>query len=118
MAGAAVGPGGLSMRPDGGETRGDDVDEAAVEALLRRAIRTTYPPAQLERVDYVDVHYERHDAGDHLLRARAPDHDILALGRWLVVTLDGREVHFRGDGRAGATEFYVRARIGEADPPR
>ena len=90
----------------------DGVDEAAVEDLVRRAVRATYPPSQLEReVTYVDVHYERFDAGSHLLRARAPGHELLAFERWLVVTLDGRAVHLRGDGQAGPTEYYVRARI-------
>ena len=79
---------------------------------MRRAVRATYPAAQLERdVEYVDVHYERFDAGSHLLRARAPGHELLAFERWLVVTLDDREVHLRGDGQAGPTEYYVRARI-------
>lgn len=89
-----------------------DVDESEVEDLVRRAVRATYAPGKLDRdIDYVDVHYERFDRGSHLLRARAPDHELLAFERWLAVTVDGRRVAFRGAGRAGLTEFYVRARI-------
>lgn len=88
-----------------------DVDEAAIEDLVRRAVRETYPGGQLDAVDYVDVHYERFDAGSHLLRARAPAHELLAYEQWLVVTIDDRAVHLRGAGRASPTEFYVRARI-------
>ena len=98
-----------TTRANGGE---EEVDETAIEDLVRRAVRSTYPPAQLARdVEYVDVHYERFDDGSHLLRARAPEHELLAFGRWLVVTLDGEAVHLRGDGQAGPTEWYVRARI-------
>lgn len=89
-----------------------DVDESVIEDLVRRAVRATYPPAQLEgSVEYVDVIYEQFDRGSHLLRARAPDHELLAFERWMVVTIDGQAVHLRGDGQAGPTEFYVRARI-------
>lgn len=88
-----------------------DVDEAEVERLVRRAIRLTYASGRLDDIDYVDVHYEQFDAGSHLLRARAPEHELLAFGRWMAVTIDGREVHLRGDGQAGPIEFYVRARI-------
>lgn len=91
-----------------------DVDEAEVEDLVRRAIRATYAPGQLERVDYVDVHYEEFDGGSHVLRARAPAHGLLAYERWLAVSIDDRTVHLRGDGQAGPTEYYVRARL---DPP-
>lgn len=88
-----------------------DVDEATVEDLVRRAVLATYAPGRLDDVDYVDVHYQGFDDGSHLLRARAPSHELLAYGRWLVVTIEGRAVHLRGDGQAGVTEFYVRARI-------
>lgn len=89
-----------------------DVDESEVEDLVRRAILATYAPDTLDReVDYVDVHYEQFDAGSHLLRARAPSHELLAFERWMVVTIDGRQVHLRGAGRSGPTEFYVRARL-------
>lgn len=88
------------------------VDEEAIEELVRRAVSRTYPRSTLDRhVDYVDVHYERFDAGSHLLRARAPDHELLAYERWMTVTVDGETVHLRGDGHAGPTEFYVRARL-------
>lgn len=88
-----------------------DVDESEIEDLVRRAIRGTYAPGKLERVEYVDVHYERFDAGSHLLRARAPGHELLAYERWMVVTVEGTPVHLRGAGASGPTEFYVRARI-------
>jgi hypothetical protein len=89
-----------------------DIDESEIRDLVRRAVRATYPPAQLHRdVAYVDVHYEQFDQGSHLLRARAPDHELLAFDRWLVVTVAGQRVHLRGDGQAGPTEYYVRARI-------
>jgi hypothetical protein len=89
-----------------------DVDESEIEDLVRRAVRATYPAEQLDRdVDYVDVHYEQFDEGSHLLRARAPDHELLAYDRWLVVTVADQQVHLRGDGQAGPTEYYVRARI-------
>lgn len=89
-----------------------DVDETEVEDLVRKAVRATYAPGKLDReIDYVDVHYRRFDRRSHLLRARAPDHELLAFGQWLVVTVDGRRVHLRGDGQASPTEFYVRARI-------
>ncbi len=90
-----------------------DVDEAAIEDLVRRAVLATYQPDRREAVDYVDVHYETFDAGSHLLRARAPTHALLAYERWLVVTVDGTPVHLRGAGQAGPTEFYVRARLEE-----
>lgn len=88
-----------------------DVDESEVEDLVRRAVRATYGAAKLDDTEYVDVHYQQYDDESHLLRARAPDHALLAYERWLVVTVDGRRVHLRGDGQAGPTEFYVRARI-------
>ena len=88
-----------------------DVDEERIEDLVRSAIEATYDPARRERVDYVDVHYQGFDDGSHLLRARAPGHALLGFERWLVVTIDGTRVHFRGDGQAGPTEFYVRALI-------
>lgn len=89
-----------------------EVDESEVEALVRRAIQATYAPGKLEReVDYVDVHYEQFDQGTHLLRARAPDHELLGYERWLAVTIDGRRIAFRGAGPSGLTEYYVRARI-------
>lgn len=88
-----------------------DVDEAEVEDLVRQAIRTTYGARKLEDTSYVDVHYQQFDDGNHLLRARAPGHELLAYGRWLVVTVGDRQVHLRGDGQAGPTEYYVRARI-------
>lgn len=88
-----------------------DVDEAEVEDLVRQAVRATYGAGKLDDVDYVDVHYQAFDDGSHLLRARAPDHQLLAFERWVVVTVNGRPVHMRGDGHAGPTEFYVRARI-------
>lgn len=91
-----------------------DVDEAKVEDLVRRAIRATYAPGQLEGIDYVDVHYLEFDEGSHVLRARAPTHGLLAYERWLVVSIDDRTVQLRGGGQAGPTEYYVRARI---DPP-
>lgn len=90
-----------------------DVDETAVEDRVRKAIRATYAPGRLDDIDYVDVHYEQFDAGSHLLRARAPDHRLLAYERWLTVTIDGEEIHLRGAGQSSPTEFYVRARIGE-----
>lgn len=91
-----------------------DVDEAAVEDLVRRAVRATYPREVLEHeVSYVDVHYQGFDAGDHLLRARAPDHELLAFGQWMTVRVEGGTVHLRGDGHAGPTEFYVRARLAD-----
>lgn len=94
-----------------------EVDESAVEDLVRRAVRATYPPGKLERdVSFVDVHYEQFDRGSHVLRARAPDHEILAFERWLVVTFDDGHVHLRGAGQAGPTEFYVRAKIEAAEP--
>lgn len=89
-------------------------DENEVEDLVRRAVRSTYAPGQLERVAYVDVHYLKFDEGSHVLRARAPSHGLLAYDRWIVVSLDDRTVHLRGDGQAGPTEYYVRARI---EPP-
>lgn len=99
-------------RPDGGDAPDSDVDESEVEDLVRRAVRATYPPAQLEReVDYVDAHYERFDAGSHLLRARAPRHELLAYEQWMTVTVEGGTVHLRGAGQAGPTEFYVRAKL-------
>lgn len=89
-----------------------EIDESEVEDLVRRAIRGTYPTAQLERdIDYVDVTYERSDQGTHVLRARAPAHELLAFERWMVVTIQGQKVHLRGAGASGPTEFYVRARI-------
>lgn len=90
-----------------------DVDETAVEDLVRRAVRATYGPRKLEAAGYVDVHYQQFDDGSHLLRARAPGHELLAYERWLVVEIDGQAVHLRGDGQAGPTEFYVRARIAD-----
>lgn len=91
-----------------------DVDETEVEDLVRKAIRATYAPGQLDDIDYVDVHYQQFDKGSHLLRARAPTHTLLAYERWFAVTLDDRRVHIKGDGQAGPTEYYVRARIGDA----
>lgn len=88
-----------------------DVDESEVEDLVRRAVRATYGAARLDATEYVDVHYQQFDDGSHLLRARAPDHELLAYERWLVVTVDDRRVRLRGDGRAGPTEFYVRAQL-------
>lgn len=88
-----------------------DVDEAEVEDLVRRAIRATYAPGQLEEIDYVDVHYQEFDEDSHVLRARAPTHGLLGYERWLAVSIDDRTVHLRGDGQAGPTEYYVRARI-------
>lgn len=90
-----------------------DVDEAEIEDLVRQAVRATYGPRKLEAASYVDAHYQQFDDGSHLLRARAPDHELLAYERWLVVEIDGRPVHLRGDGQAGPTEFYVRARLGD-----
>lgn len=89
----------------------EDVDESEVEDLVRKAVRATYAPGKLDDIDYVDVHYRRFDDGSHLLRARAPTHELLAYRRWVVVTMDGRKIHLRGDGQAGPTEYYVRARI-------
>lgn len=91
-----------------------DVDEAEVEDLVRQAVRATYAPRKLEAATYVDVHYERFDDGSHLLRARAPDHELLAYERWLVVTVGDRRIQLRGGGQAGPTEYYVRARIDDA----
>lgn len=91
-----------------------DVDETEVEGLVRRAVMATYAPDRLEDVGYVDVHYQEFDEGSHVLRARAPTHDLLPYERWLVVTIDDRAVHLRGAGEAGPNEFYVRARI---EPP-
>ena len=88
-----------------------DVDEERIEDLVLRAIEATYDPGRREGVDYVDVHYQAFDDGSHLLRARAPNHAFLAFERWLVVTVDDTRVHFRGDGQAGPTEYYVRARL-------
>ena len=82
--------------------------------LVRSAVNATYAPGRREQVDYVDVHYQAYDDGSHLLRARAPGHGLLSFERWLVVTVEGIRVHFRGDGQAGPTEFYVRARIEDA----
>lgn len=88
-----------------------DVDETEVEDLVRQAIQATYAAGKLDDTAYVDVHYQQFDDESHLLRARAPDHDLLAYERWLVVTVRGRRVLLRGDGQAGPTEFYVRARL-------
>ena len=87
-----------------------DVDEAAIEDLVRRAVLASYGPDR-DAVDYVDVHYERFDDGSHLLRARAPTHALLAFERWFVVTVDRTPVHLRGAGQSGPTEFYVRAKL-------
>lgn len=89
-----------------------DLAEDDIEELVRRAVLETYPQAQREdEVDYVDARYEQLDAGDHLLRVRAPDHELLGFERWMTVTVDGTAVHLRGAGRSSSTEFYVRARI-------
>lgn len=99
-------------RVDRDHGTGDAVEESTVEDLVRRAVRVTYAPGRLQReVDYVDAHYEQPLEAGHLLRVRAPDHELLAYERWLVVTLDDRRVHLCGAGRSGPTEFYVRARL-------
>ncbi|MFB6353140.1 MAG: hypothetical protein ABEJ92_03550 [Halobacteriales archaeon] len=96
---------------------GDPVEESTVEDLVRRAVRATYAPGRLEQdVDYVDAHYEQRHGDTHCLRVRAPDHELLAFERWLVVTLDDRRVHLCGAGRSGPTEFYVRARLDGPTP--
>ena len=91
-----------------------DVDESELEDLVRRAILATYDPGVRETVGYVDVHYQSFDDGNHLLRARAPKHALLAYERWFVVGVAGKRVHLRGGGQAGPTEFYVRARLEES----
>lgn len=102
------------IRCDGGISGDPKAEASEVEDMVRRAIQQTYPSAQLEQdIDYVDVHYERYDGGHHLLRARAPEHELLTFERWLKVTIDGRDVHFRGGGQAGPTEYYVRAILDE-----
>lgn len=87
-----------------------DRDESAIEDVVRRAIQETYPEGKLEEeIDYVDVTYEDYNKGSHLLRAKAPDHELLSYERWMVVTLPSKTVKLRGAGRAGAGEFWVRA---------
>lgn len=89
-----------------------DVDESAVEDLVRRAIQATYAPGKLDRdVDYVDVSYESYEDGRHLLRARAPMHAVLGYERWVAVGLQDQRVHIRGAGHSGQNEFYVQAII-------
>lgn len=91
-----------------------EVAKSEVEKLVRRAIRATYPADQLEdEVDFVDAVYEGHEQGSHILRAHAPDHELLAYERWITVHLADRTVRIRGAGRSGRNEFFVHARIGE-----
>lgn len=102
------------IRCDGGIRADPEAEASEVEDVVRRAVQQTYPSAQLEQdIDYVDVHYDQYDSGHHLLRARAPEHELLTFERWLKVTIDGRQVHFRGAGQAGPGEYYVRAILGE-----
>jgi len=101
-----------SLRPDGGVTGDPGADTAEVEELVKKVVRKTYPTERLEQeVDYVEVHYDQYDGDAHLLRARAPEHELLEFDRWLTVTVDGRDIYIRGAGRASPSEYYVRAKL-------
>lgn len=87
-----------------------DLAEAEMEDLVRGAIQASYSEKTLDsEVEYVDVHYLKYDHGTHLLRARAPSHDLLGYNRWMVVKVRDKTIHIRGDGHASPTDFYVRA---------
>ncbi len=104
-----------TVRTDGGVSADPNTDSSELEELVRKAVWRTYQPDQLEEeVDYIDVHYDQYDRSAHLLRVRAPGHELLEYERWMVVTIDGRGVHIRGAGDASPSEFYVRAKLGEA----
>lgn len=91
-----------------------EVAKSEVAELVRRAIRATYPTEQLEdQIEFVDAIYEGYEQGSHILRAHAPDHELLAYERWVTVHFEDRTVRFRGAGRSGKNEFFVHARIGE-----
>ncbi|MFB6360459.1 MAG: hypothetical protein ABEH59_03965 [Halobacteriales archaeon] len=101
-------------RTDGGVNADPNTDSSELEELVRKAVWRTYPSDQLdEDVEYIDVHYDQYDGDAHILRVRAPDHELLEYKRWLVVTIEGRGVHLRGAGDASPSEYYVRAKLGD-----
>lgn len=104
-----------TIRSDGGVSADPTTDASELEELVRKAVWRTYPAEQLEEeVDYIDVNYEQYDGDAHLLRARAPGHELLEYERWFVVTIADRGVHIRGAGHASPKEYYVRAKLEEA----
>ena len=67
----------------------------------------------ISREKYFEVHHQAFDNGRHLLRARAPSHEMVTYERWMLVTVRDIPIHIPGDGYASPTDFYGRAKFEE-----